>query len=145
MQASDLQFNKKRLWHGRFPVNFVQFGVSLLTKLQGFSLQLFKKEIPTEVFSGVVCEIFKNTYLAEYLPTTASVFSQRNSTKFYETEFSSEQKKRLNTISETKPNTVQLTINYFTVFAATKPKSEPAVVERLGLSDFAELAFADFV
>ena len=36
-------------------------------------------------------------------------------------------------------------INYFTVFAATKPRSESAVAARLELSDFPELAFIDFV
>ena len=38
-----------------------------------------------------------------------------------------------------------LEIHYFTVFATTKPRSEPAVVARLGLPDFAELEFVDFV
>ena len=36
-------------------------------------------------------------------------------------------------------------MNYFTVFAATKPRFEPAVVIRPELSDFAEFAFVDFV
>ena len=36
-------------------------------------------------------------------------------------------------------------MHYFTAFAATKPRSEPAVVARLGLPDFVELVFVDFV
>ena len=31
------------------------------------------------------------------------------------------------------------------VFAATKPRSEPAIVARLGFPDFAKLAFVNFV
>ena len=50
----------------------------------------------------------KTTYFEEHLQTTASVFSQGSGTKFYETEFSFEQMKRLNTISETKPNLFHL-------------------------------------
>ena len=46
-------------------------------------------------------------------------------------------RKTSNAISETKSN------HYFT--AATKPRSELAVVARLGLPDFAELEFVDFV
>ena len=53
-------------------------------------------------------------------------------------------RKKLKIISQTKPNTVQLTINYY-VFAATKPRSEFAVVVRLELPDLAELLFAEFV
>ena len=36
-------------------------------------------------------------------------------------------------------------MHYFTVFAKTKLTSEPAVVARFGLPDFAELEFVDFV
>ena len=43
--------------------------------MQPLSLQLFKKETPTQVFSCKICEIFKNTYFEEHLQTTASVFS----------------------------------------------------------------------
>ena len=39
---------------------------------------------------------------------TASVFNQGSGTKFYETEFSCEQKQILNTISEAKPNIFHL-------------------------------------
>ena len=53
-------------------------------------------------------------------------------------------RKRFDTISETKSNTVHLKY-YFTVFATTKSRSEPAVVARLGLPDFAELGFVEFV
>ena len=53
-------------------------------------------------------------------------------------------RKKLKIISQTKPNTVQLPINYY-VFAATKPRSEFAVVVRLELPDLAELLFAEFV
>ena len=38
-----------------------------------------------------------------------------------------------------------LEIHYFTVFAMTKPRCKPSVVARLGLPDFAELGFVDFV
>ena len=40
--------------------------------LQAFSLQVFKKETPAQMLSCKVCETFKNTYLEEYLQTTAS-------------------------------------------------------------------------
>ena len=53
-------------------------------------------------------------------------------------------RKRLNTISETKPNIVHLTLNYFNVLPATKPRSD-CKIARLGLPEFAELPFADFV
>ena len=36
-------------------------------------------------------------------------------------------------------------MNYFAVFAGTKPRSEPAVAATLRLPGFAELAFVDFV
>ena len=52
-------------------------------------------------------------------------------------------RKRLDTISETKLDS-SFGINN-TVFAATKPRSEPAVVARLGMLDFAKLPFADFL
>ena len=54
--------------------------------------------------------------------------------------FLANKRKRLNTISETKPNTVHLT-----AFVARKPRSGPAIVARLKLPDFAELAFVNFV
>ena len=41
-------------------------------KLQALSLQVFFKKNPTQVLSYEVCETFKNTYLEEYLQTTAS-------------------------------------------------------------------------
>ena len=40
---------------------------------------------------------------------------------------------------------ISLEINHFTVFEAKKRKSRPAIVARLGLSDFAKLAFVYFV
>ena len=52
-------------------------------------------------------------------------------------------RKRLDTISETKPDSLFEIKN--PVFAATKPKSEPAVVARLGMPDFAKLPFVDFL
>ena len=52
-------------------------------------------------------------------------------------------RKRLDTISETKPDS-SFGINN-TVFTATKPRSEPAVVARLGIPDFAKLTFVDFL
>ena len=36
-------------------------------KLQAFSLQVFLKETPTQVFSCKVSKTFKNTYFEEYL------------------------------------------------------------------------------
>ena len=36
-------------------------------------------------------------------------------------------------------------LTHFAVFAARKPRSGPAIVARLGLPGFAELAFVDFV
>ena len=52
-------------------------------------------------------------------------------------------RRRFITISETKSNTVHL--KYTTVFSTAKPRSEPAVAARLGLPDFAELGFVNFV
>ena len=43
-------------------------------EFQAGSLQLIKKETLVRVFSCEVCEIFKNTFFAEDLRTTASVF-----------------------------------------------------------------------
>ena len=45
-------------------------------------------------------------------------------------------RKRLNTISDTKPNS-SLETNYFTAFAATKPRFGPANVAMQGLPVFA--------
>ena len=55
--------------------------------------------------------------------------------------FLGNKRKIFNAISETKSNTV----HYFTVFATTKPRSEPAVVARLELPDSVELEFVHFV
>ena len=52
-------------------------------------------------------------------------------------------RKTFNTISEIKSNS-SLEIRYFTAFATSKPRSEPAVVARLGLPDLAEPEFVDF-
>ena len=41
-------------------------------KLQAFSLQVFRKETPTQVLSCEVCKTFKNTYFEKYLQRTAS-------------------------------------------------------------------------
>ena len=43
------------------------------TEKQVLGLQLYQKETLTQVFSCEICEIFKNTYLEEYLRTTVSV------------------------------------------------------------------------
>ena len=43
-----------------------------LNKLQAWGLQLHLKDAPTQVFSGEICEIFRNTYFEEHLRTTAS-------------------------------------------------------------------------
>ena len=51
-------------------------------------------------------------------------------------------RKTSNTISETKYDTVYLK---YTITATTKPRFKRAAVARLGLPDFAELAFVDFV
>ena len=52
-------------------------------------------------------------------------------------------RKTFNTISETKSNS-SLEIRYFTAFATSKPRSEPAAVARLGLPDLPEPEFVDF-
>ena len=57
--------------------------------------------------------------------------------------FLENKRKRLNNNLWNKTSHSSLEINY--VFAARKPRSEPAVVVRLELPDFAELAFDDFV
>ena len=48
-------------------------GVSFLKRLQVWGLQLFKKETPTQVFSGKFCEIFKIIIFTEHLPAIASI------------------------------------------------------------------------
>ena len=42
------------------------------TKSQAWSLQLYEKEIPTQVFSCEFCEIFKNIYSVERFQTATS-------------------------------------------------------------------------
>ena len=37
------------------------------------SLQIYQKEVPTQVFSCEICEIFKNIYFEEHMRTTSSV------------------------------------------------------------------------
>ena len=55
------------------PKNFVTFtGKHLCWSLFLIKLQAFRL-IPIRVFSCEYCEIFKNTYFEEYLPTAASV------------------------------------------------------------------------
>ena len=44
----------------------------LLLELHASCLQLYWKEIPTQVLSCQICEIFKNTYFVEHLRTAAS-------------------------------------------------------------------------
>ena len=51
---------------------------SLFNKVTGLQPATFqKKETTTQVFSCVVCEIFKDTYFEEHLPAAAE-FSQGN-------------------------------------------------------------------
>ena len=49
-------------------------GESFLTKLQAWDLQLYfiKRDTPMQLFSCAFCEIFKNSFFAEYLLKTAS-------------------------------------------------------------------------
>ena len=68
-------------------------------------------------------------------------FSQGVEQNFTKQNFLVNKRKRLNTISETKPNTGQLTINYFLLSLQQQSQD---LFARLGLSDFAELPFADF-
>ena len=50
-----------------------QYMESLFNKLETFrTATFFKKETPEQVFFCEYCEIFKNVYFGEYLPTTAS-------------------------------------------------------------------------
>ena len=37
------------------------------------SLQIYQKEVPTQVFSSEICGIFKNIYFEEHVRTTSSV------------------------------------------------------------------------
>ena len=48
---------------------------SLFNKVAGLKACNFIKETPTQVFSCEIWEIFKNTYFAEDLQTTASEFT----------------------------------------------------------------------
>ena len=45
---------------------------SLFNKVAGLGLQIYLKEIQTQLFSCEYCEIFLNTYSVEHLRTTAS-------------------------------------------------------------------------
>ena len=54
-------------------------------------------------------------------------------------EFSCKQKKKI------QYNHSSLEMHYFAVFTKKRPRSEPAVVARLGLPDFAEFVFIDIV
>ena len=45
---------------------------SFLITLQAFSLQVFKKETPTQVLPCEVSKTFKSVYFEEHLQTTAS-------------------------------------------------------------------------
>ena len=46
------------------------------TCVGAFSLQLYEKETPTQVFSCEICEIFKNTYFEEHLWMAASTIKK---------------------------------------------------------------------
>ena len=64
-----------------------------------------------------------NNFLRNYLQYFAKKVEQNFKS------FLVNKRKKFSTISETKSNTVHsLEIHYFTVFATTKPTSEPAVV-----------------
>ena len=78
-------------------------------------------------------------------PILKNICEQLSWTKFYETEFPCEQKKKISYNLWNKTYHSSFEIIYFTVFAATKPRSEPGFVARLGLPYFAELPFVDFV
>ena len=43
--------------------------------LEVFYKNFYEKETPTQFFSSEYCEIFKNTYFEEHLPTAVSVFN----------------------------------------------------------------------
>ena len=51
-------------------------------------VQLYPEEIPTQVFSCKICEIFKNPYFEELLETTASIFYLYFSSPFSLSSFS---------------------------------------------------------
>ena len=56
--------------------NFTNFiGKHLCWSLCLIKLQAWSHETPTQVFSYEICEIFKNTYFEEHLPTIASGYT----------------------------------------------------------------------
>ena len=46
---------------------------SHFNKVEGLGLQLYSKEIPTQMLSYEICDIFKNTYFEEHLRMPAYV------------------------------------------------------------------------
>ena len=81
-----------------------------------------------------------NNFLRNYL----HYFTKEVEQNFMK-EFSCEQKKKIQYNLWNKIRHSSLEMHYFTVLTTTKPRSESAVVARLGLPDFAELLFVDFV
>ena len=99
------------------------------------------------MFPCEICEIFKHIYFEEHLwttactfqPTTTSVFSQGVEQNFTKQSFLVNKRKRLNTISETKPNTGQLTINYFLL--SLQQQSQDLFARLQGLDCLSLLSF----
>ena len=94
-------FTKKHLWWSLF-----------LTKLQAFSLQVISKETSTQAFSCEGCKTFKNTYFEAILKNIYErlllYLAKDVEQNFMKQNFLVDKRKRLNTISETKPNIVHL-------------------------------------
>ena len=75
---SERKFNKTEI-ENWLPIGY-NLGSSWLetrsyNHYSSLGLQLYENKTPPHVFSCKICEIFKNTYFAEYMRTTASVVS----------------------------------------------------------------------
>ena len=83
-----------------------------LTKLRAFSLQFIKKETPAQAFSCEGCKTFKNTHFESILKNICEwlllYLAKEVEQNFMIQNFLVNKRKRLNTISKTKPNTVHL-------------------------------------
>ena len=53
---------------------------SLFNKVAANQVCHFTKKTPTQMFSCEICEIFKNTYFEEHLPTDASISERQQET-----------------------------------------------------------------
>ena len=95
-------------------------------------------KISCKSFSMKFVEV--NNFLRNYWQYFAKEVEQN-----FMKEFSCEQKKKIQYNLWNKIEHSSYEIHYFTVFATAKLRSEPAVVARLGVPDFAELGFVDFV